>query len=289
MLPINPVRSILAPIDFSEESLHSMNYAAAIAYTIKSRLLLCHISPIPVVISAAPSNTDISGQIVDDLIVNLKKITSGLLTLFPGLKVDHSIASGMIRENILEIVSANNIDLIIMGTHGSGGWREVVFGTNTASLVKSSPVPVIAVPYGKREFKLNRIAFATTFADYDLQTLFQLSELFKPYSPEITVLHIEDKNVGQELNKLRDDFAKHVKSGITYEKISFKVIENKNIEKAINDYISRDDIDLLVVSTRRQNVFERFTDKSLSQKLTFHSKIPLMVYQAENKTSYPFF
>ena len=161
MLPINPVRNILAAIDFSDESLHSMNYAASIASTIKSRLLLCHISPIPVVISAAPSASDIAKPIVDDLTLNLQEITAGLLARFPGLKVDHVIASGMIRDNILEIVSSHNIDLIIMGTHGSGGWKEVIFGTNTAALVKSSPVPVIAVPFSKKEFKFNKSKTST--------------------------------------------------------------------------------------------------------------------------------
>ena len=83
------------------------------------------------------------------------------------------------------------------------------------------------------------------------------------------------------------EFSSQVKTNIPYKHISFKVIEGHNIEYALEEYVESRNVDLLAVASRRKNFFERFTESSMSRKLAFHTRIPLLVFHSFNKTSYP--
>jgi len=49
---------------------------------------------------------------------------------------------------ILKVVESEDIDLIIMGTHGRSGMEHVIFGSVAENVVKKSPVPVLTInPY----------------------------------------------------------------------------------------------------------------------------------------------
>jgi len=65
---------------------------------------------------------------------------------YPGIrKVVHC---GDPAEKILEYVTAEGIDLVILGTHGRKGLDKVIFGSVADRVVKNSPVPVMSVnPY----------------------------------------------------------------------------------------------------------------------------------------------
>ncbi|WAC02798.1 universal stress protein [Lacinutrix neustonica] len=47
---------------------------------------------------------------------------------------------------IEELYKANVMDLIVMGTKGASGLKEVLFGTNTVHTIKNSKCPVLAIP-----------------------------------------------------------------------------------------------------------------------------------------------
>ena len=52
------------------------------------------------------------------------------------------------REGLLLQLEANDIDLVIMGTHGRKGLERVIFGSVADRVIKMSPVPVLSInPY----------------------------------------------------------------------------------------------------------------------------------------------
>ncbi|MEP7264942.1 MAG: universal stress protein [Bacteroidota bacterium] len=287
---LSPVRSILVPVDFSADSLHALNYAASLAFAISSRLHVCHIAPVSILISSKQGNNsdDVSG-IANDMMVKQQEIVDAVLKKYPGLKIDFSVSTGIVKDKILATALGNHSDLIIMGTHGASGWKEYVLGTNAEAIVQNAEIPVLVVPYSVKTIEFKKIAIATTFNAYDFQTLFQVTELFKPFHPEIEVLHVEEKNENATLIKLRDDFAKQVKSSITYDKVKFKIVESDDVYLAVHDFIKANNINILVISSNRKNVFEQFTGRSFSKKMVFHTEVPLLIYHDHNKSSFPVF
>jgi nucleotide-binding universal stress UspA family protein len=69
---------------------------------------------------------------------------------YPSLKM--FTATGHTAREILKYVDDNQIDLVVMSTHGRRGLDRVIFGSVAQRVVQSSPVPVITMkPTGGHE------------------------------------------------------------------------------------------------------------------------------------------
>ncbi|MDY6765242.1 MAG: universal stress protein [Halobacteria archaeon] len=62
-----------------------------------------------------------------------------------GLKVHRSIQQGVPHKTILEYAEENDIDMIVMGTHGKTGIDRLLLGSVTEKVVRSSEIPVLTV------------------------------------------------------------------------------------------------------------------------------------------------
>ena len=142
------MKSILVPTDFSEHSLHAYRFALGIAAQSKGTVRLLTVIEMPVI--HAPLNMPVVSfedaffkEIREKQDEAFKKL---LLETSPGdVKVTTDVAFGAIRNTIIDYVSGPNIDLVVMGSHGAGGIREVFVGSNAEKIVRKSPVPVIVV------------------------------------------------------------------------------------------------------------------------------------------------
>lgn len=63
-----------------------------------------------------------------------------------GIQTITAVLEGGASQQILEYSKDNEIDLIVMTTHGRGGVRRVLVGSITDLVIKSSLVPVLVVP-----------------------------------------------------------------------------------------------------------------------------------------------
>ena len=58
------------------------------------------------------------------------------------------VVSGDAADEILKVIESEDIDLLIMGTHGRKGVEHVIYGSVAEKVVKKSPVPVLMInPY----------------------------------------------------------------------------------------------------------------------------------------------
>ncbi|MFB6184632.1 MAG: universal stress protein [Haloarculaceae archaeon] len=68
-----------------------------------------------------------------------------------GVDVETSIVRGVPHEAILDYVTDNDVDLIVMGTHGRTGFDRFLLGSVTEKVVRRAPVPVHIVRIGDEE------------------------------------------------------------------------------------------------------------------------------------------
>jgi nucleotide-binding universal stress UspA family protein len=63
-----------------------------------------------------------------------------------GLEVETDIQEGAPHEHIVDYAKKNGIELVVMGTHGHGGFRRFLLGSTTDRVIRTGEVPVLAVP-----------------------------------------------------------------------------------------------------------------------------------------------
>jgi nucleotide-binding universal stress UspA family protein len=282
-------KRLLVPIDFSEESQFSVKYAIGLAQALEAQLILFHAIHVP--LNTGDRFIDLMSleqmkKMADAKLVSLQdkcKNESG----FDDIEVISMY--GLAVDAICEAVDANCIDLLIMTTNGADGMEEILINSNTAKVTSHCSCPVMVIPNGMLFNLPKRILFATDYAENDFQSIYQLSECFRVFTPEIVVVHVETNGSHRlELERLMK-FKNQLKANIPYNKISFNFIKGKNIELALNEYFEKEKYDFISLSMRHRTLFDRFTSRSISGKLINHLKIPLIVFHALKKVGTPLF
>lgn len=134
---------ILVPTDFSDTSERAIEYAKSIASQFQSQLFLAHINqPLNPITPPEAIWIDTEG-IREQLEQQLEQRGAALRS--EGFRAKALSVTGAIRNEILSLVSENNIDLIVMGTHGRSGLDRVLFGSDTEAVLRKVSCPVLVV------------------------------------------------------------------------------------------------------------------------------------------------
>jgi nucleotide-binding universal stress UspA family protein len=137
-------RSIVCPIDFSDQSASALRHAAALRRQTGGRLTALFVAD-PRLIDAAVSAYDERG-LERTSRAQLRRFVSTTLTRGAAADVRSVAAVGKPVEEILAAAARLHADLIVVGTHGLSGARKLFFGSTTDALLRTSGVPVLAVP-----------------------------------------------------------------------------------------------------------------------------------------------
>jgi nucleotide-binding universal stress UspA family protein len=141
---------ILCPVDFSEASIRALSYALSIAQEADARLTLIHAIEMPP--ELRESYPAVAGIDIDQLHSEARAASlQRLRQLVPEsartyCTLDEVVQEGAAYRRILETATERGTDLIVMGVHGRGALDLVVFGSNTARVIRAATCPVLSVP-----------------------------------------------------------------------------------------------------------------------------------------------
>jgi nucleotide-binding universal stress UspA family protein len=145
-----PVKKILCPTDFSEPAQEAFNTAVELAQHFSAQLLLVHVvPPMPVpyqpMISPAPA-FDITAYLQDLVKASREGLQAyGEKHVPQGLPWTASVAAGDPAYEIISLAKELAADLIVIATHGHGGWRHMLFGSVAEKVVRLAGRPVLVV------------------------------------------------------------------------------------------------------------------------------------------------
>src|SRR5690554_6999154 len=136
------MKKILVPTDFSEYALNAAKLAANLAKKFDARIYFLHVVSMPVYETGI-----IPGQSQQDIaegLFILKKVKMDFQELLSqdfleGVNVAKAIQYDGVYESIVKQAKENDIDLIVMGTHGSSGYvNDFFIGSNTDKIDRKS-------------------------------------------------------------------------------------------------------------------------------------------------------
>jgi nucleotide-binding universal stress UspA family protein len=151
------IKKILVPIDFSDYSKNALRYAAQFAKTLNAKLFLVYVIE-PIIY---PSDFSMGQVAIPSAEMDLTKRAEEELDLLarnlidPGLKVERMIKTGKPFVEINEIAKEEDIDLIIMATHGHTGVEHLLFGSTAEKVVRKAPCPVLTLREPIKGFHYN--------------------------------------------------------------------------------------------------------------------------------------
>lgn len=132
-------KHILFPMDFSERSAGAVRFVAEMARRHSSKVTLIAVAR-PYFFGGLEAGPVIDPQcILNDVKSDLDR---AFPTDFPGLTVERVAMLGEPAQEITDFIAGNNVDLVMMPTHGYGPFRQLLLGSVTAKVLHDCHVPV---------------------------------------------------------------------------------------------------------------------------------------------------
>jgi nucleotide-binding universal stress UspA family protein len=143
------VTRILVPIDFSEPSDAALDYAMVLASRLGASLFLLHAFEDPLVsggVFAAEMYAPMPEHLRESLLEDAKRrLGERLAKVESRFNPVAELYTGPPAKAILEFAKTQNIDLIVIGTHGRGGMAHLLLGSVAERVVRTAPCPVLTV------------------------------------------------------------------------------------------------------------------------------------------------
>ena len=148
------LKKVLVPTDFSDSARHAFRYGVSFAREYHAELVLLHVVenltvgyasdlfPVPM----AEVFQEISGYAKAEL------TKLGLEAKQKGVAVTELVAQGKPSAEIIRHAAENDVDMIVLGTHGKGMLDQALFGSTTERVVRRAPCPVLTVRMAGHEF-----------------------------------------------------------------------------------------------------------------------------------------
>jgi len=142
------VTKILVPVDFSEQSTHALDCAKTLAEKFDAPIYLLTVVPDPFMLPN-PSGLymPLPAGYAEGLQRDAEAHLQGLLSYVERARfgVHSAVLFGDPAIKILDYVGVETIDLIVMGTHGRGGFAHALMGSVAEKVVRSATCPVLTV------------------------------------------------------------------------------------------------------------------------------------------------
>lgn len=271
------MKTILVPTDFSDDADNAMSYAVEIAKITSSKIILFHAFHIPAVPMDTPVFITSFDEIEKICMAQLKTIERNIHQKH-GSQIDIECACkcGFAVDGINEIALEKNIDLVVMGMHGSSYWEEKLIGSNTTTLIRNTKWPVLAINKNVKFKSIKKIVLACDYHKIkDKSILNILKEFVKLFQAHVYVL-----NVVHELEMIpsMSEAVEAIELNHSLEDISnsFHNIENENIMDGINEFVEQNKSDMIVMIPHEHTFLENMFSESNTKQMTFHANIPLL-------------
>ena len=269
--------NILIPTDFSDNANKAISYAVSL-FGMDSNYVLVNGYEVPH--SGATMLISIADILEKDALQLLNDTKGKLIVGMPELngKIEVRAEMGAADVAIKKVLDTEEFDLVVMGTKGASGLKEVLIGSVAANAIGEVKIPVIAVPADTEVESPKKILFAA-----DDQCLIEgklpdpLHRMANRLDSEVMILNVVPEGEGShagssEEQKDRDSGAfEGVKHSIHF-------VESDDVNEGIEEFIENNDVNMVAMVTRKHDLFSRLFGRSNTKAMAMHTHIPLYAF-----------
>lgn len=281
------MKNILLPTDFSQNAENAIEYALFFAEKTNANIKIFHSYKIDIPITDDVTTNQLRLWEEEEETEAVEKMHEVVKRLKEKTNTDPAISyearRGNLPDHIQEKIAENNLDLLIMGTKGSGNIRNRFFGSNSADALKIASIPVLLIPEKAKFHNLKHIVYATEYQYADVQAIQNLIELGIKFDATITILHISKVKDQAEQELYQTRYKRMIEKYFDYDKLNYKVFKSSDISGSLSKFVKDQQGHLLSMSTKNRNVWQRLFDKSMTENMAYQTEVPLLAFKARQR------
>lgn len=273
------MKKILVPTDFSPHANSALHAAALIAKKCNAEVILLHIIELP---QQATDEISIGAEIPE--VMFFKNAAENRLTqlalspVLEGLNVSQVLKLDRTFLGVITVAEVNDVDLIIMGSHGASGAKEMFIGSNTEKVVRSSDVPVLVIKENTNHFEVKNFIFASDFSEGMKAPFLKALKFNKVFGSKLHLLMVNTPNSFKTTQAAEEQLETFL-SDITDKEFELTIYNDINIEKGILNYAKKIDADLIGLSTHGRKGISHFLNGSITEDLVNHSSTSVLTFK----------
>lgn len=261
------MKRILVPTDFSEQSVQALTFAADIARAAHAELYVVHMVELPLLqettfgIQPHPFDPELLAELEGRAVSAFDKIKSEVSN---DVQIHFQPVHDYVVPGIRLFIEQNNIDLVVMSTHGASGLGEFFIGSTAEKVARFSTVPVISLPQSYEFRQIKNIVFPNSLTLDQDDLIVRLKEIQELTAARLHVLLVntplkffDDKHAQEHLRR----FATH------YDLKDYTLnVRNHQFERSgILEFMSEVKGDMLAMATHGRTGLSHFFKGSIAE------------------------
>ncbi|MCB0755093.1 MAG: universal stress protein [Flavobacteriales bacterium] len=265
------MKKILVPTDFSDSAYAAAEVAASIAKKTGARVYLLHV----VSLLEYGDEEEISKQLFVMKLVRKRMQEMVEQPFFEGVNVVEALQFDLVHENVNKLAIKNEIDLIVMGSHGASGIKEIIFGSNAQKILRRSQCPVLTIKQKPNSMEFKNIVFASNFNPEVEGAFFAIQRFAEIFEAKIHLLRI--CTVGEfETTKVCHEKMHHLAKETGLRDYTVNVYNNHTLESGVREFTEMINADLVAIATHGRDGLFHILMGSRTEELVNHEHIPIL-------------
>lgn len=277
------MKTILFPTDLSDAANRAYIYALHLAAKLDARLFTLHVYQRPEIRGASHLPRMLDEFYKEFDLYEFEDYKGSIPQLdrlaeekgLGHIEATHLLEEGDTVNTILEVARREQADLIVMGTTGARGLKEIFIGSVAGEVLENAPCPVLTVPeQANFDGKVDRIAISMAFLPEDERTLDMTLALAAPFQAEVHCIHIDlahTENHNHRMDALRQKYAHH-------ERIFFHIVGGVDFLPAMTTFLQERQIDWVAVIAHKRTFWQELFHYSKAKAMSYHSHTPTLSF-----------
>lgn len=271
--------NILVPIDFTSDAGKTLDKAIDLANEFKCNIFLLHVVPVSpfVAASLAEGHSFIPHHLAENkrmLEAQMKNLVS---SADPGsdqqYKISGTVQSGNWNENVLDFITEQKIDLMMIGQKPAMFWKRKLI-LNPDLIAKKTNIPVITIPTNKQLKEFYSIIIPIT--DFlPIRKLMYGIYIASRHNARLKLLGIENSSNTVKVRHYLHKAYQLIRDNCTVA-VDLEMVTSNNIADAISSYSNRHAADLIILNPEKQTRMPGFFSSVFGNIIQKYSGPPVL-------------
>ncbi|QXP80178.1 MULTISPECIES: universal stress protein [Winogradskyella] len=273
------MKRILVPTDFSVQAENALKVAAMIAKMNDAEIYLLHMMEIPMQQTDPGKAKSIIPETLFFMNLARKKFeTIKNQDYLKGIKVHETVKEDITFNEVKDSCDEFNIDLIVMGSHGTSGIMDMFVGSNTEKVVRSSETPVLVIKNEHQNFNVSDFIFASDFQNDNKETYKQAVKFAEIFNAKIHLLLVITPNSFMTTYEAKSRITNFISSQ-SFKNYSTTIHNDFSVEQGILNVSKDINADLIGISTHGRQGIAHFFNSSISEDIVNNANRPVITFK----------
>lgn len=280
------MKTILVPCDFSKEAVEAYKFALDISEQSDLDVKVVNMIDIPVYIAGVDVpyytyDTSLRAHLQE---AALKQFNDMKKKVGGSSRVSFEVIYDNVLSGIRSLEKKESIELVVMGTTGSSGIEEILFGSNTEKVVRFCKAPVIAIRRAPDFSKIKTIVFPNDLALDQSDLINRIKDLQDFFNAQIHLLWVNTParfRADSEIQGMMQEFVQHY--GLKGCKLVIK--SDVTEESGILHYSREIGADMIAMATNGRRGLSHLLNGSIAEDVVNHVDCPIWTFSTRVKQS----